>query len=101
LQGSIASVSSWPARIAPPWLMSCVQAVPSKVTLRAPATGYEPLACHGSHGPSRLSAIHERNRHTWRVTSGGMAGVCQGDPNNVTVDGAGYLHLRISHNNGV
>jgi hypothetical protein len=39
--------------------------------------------------------------HTWQLTSGGMAGVCQGDPNNVTVDGAGYLHLKISHNNGV
>jgi hypothetical protein len=39
--------------------------------------------------------------HTWQVTSGGMAGVCQGDPNNVTVDSAGYLHLKISHNNNV
>jgi hypothetical protein len=34
--------------------------------------------------------------HTWQLTSGGMAGVCQGDPKNVTVDGNGYLHLRIS-----
>jgi len=34
--------------------------------------------------------------HTWQLTSGGMAGVCQGDPNNVTVDANGYLHLRIS-----
>ena len=24
--------------------------------------------------------------HTWQLTSGGMAGVCQGDPKNVTVD---------------
>src|SRR5437764_12868909 len=39
--------------------------------------------------------------HTWQLTSGGMAGVCQGDPNNVTVDGSGYLHLKISLNNGV
>jgi hypothetical protein len=36
--------------------------------------------------------------HTWQVTSGGMAGVCQGDPANVTVDAAGYLHLKISRN---
>ena len=35
--------------------------------------------------------------HTWQVTSGGMAGVCQGDPSNVTVDANGYLHLRISN----
>ena len=34
--------------------------------------------------------------HPWQVTSGGMAGVCQGDPKNVTVDANGYLHLRIS-----
>ena len=38
--------------------------------------------------------------HTWQVTSGGMAGVCQGDPQNVTVDGDGYLHLRISNGGG-
>jgi MYXO-CTERM domain-containing protein len=35
--------------------------------------------------------------HTWQLTSGGMAGVCQGDPNNVSVDANGYLHLRISN----
>ena len=34
--------------------------------------------------------------HTWQLTSGGMAGVCQGDPKNVTVDANDYLHLRIS-----
>ncbi|HSY41919.1 MAG TPA: glycoside hydrolase family 16 protein [Polyangia bacterium] len=34
--------------------------------------------------------------HTWQLTSGGMAGVCQGDPKNVTADANGYLHLRIS-----
>jgi len=36
--------------------------------------------------------------HTWEVTSGGMAGVCQGSPANVTVDSQDYLHLRISKN---
>jgi hypothetical protein len=29
-----------------------------------------------------------------------MAGVCQGDPQNVTVDASGYLHLRISNGGG-
>ena len=29
-----------------------------------------------------------------------MAGVCQGDPANVTVDETGYLHLRIAHAGG-
>jgi MYXO-CTERM domain-containing protein len=38
--------------------------------------------------------------HTWQVTSGGMAGVCQGDPNNVTVDSNGYLHFKISNTGG-
>ncbi|HTQ05032.1 MAG TPA: glycoside hydrolase family 16 protein [Polyangiaceae bacterium] len=35
---------------------------------------------------------------TWQVTSGAMAGVCAGDPANVSVDASGYLHLRISKN---
>lgn len=34
--------------------------------------------------------------HTWNVTSGGMAGVCQGNPANVSVDANGYLHLKIT-----
>jgi hypothetical protein len=38
--------------------------------------------------------------HTWNVTNGGMAGVCQGNPNNVSVDGNGYLHLQITNNGG-
>jgi hypothetical protein len=38
--------------------------------------------------------------HTWQVTSGGMAGVCQGDPANVTVDAKGYLHFKISNAGG-
>jgi MYXO-CTERM domain-containing protein len=38
--------------------------------------------------------------HTWQLTSGGMAGVCDGNPANVSVDGNGYLHMRISHDGG-
>jgi hypothetical protein len=38
--------------------------------------------------------------HTWKVTSGGMAGVCQGDPKNVTVDANGYLHFKITNTGG-
>jgi len=38
--------------------------------------------------------------HTWQVTSGGMAGVCQGSPNNVTIDASGYLHFKISNSGG-
>lgn len=33
--------------------------------------------------------------HSWKVTSGGMAGVAKGNPANVTVDEKGYLHLNI------
>ena len=39
--------------------------------------------------------------HTWQVTSGGMAGVCEGNPANVTIDANGYLHFRISNAGGV
>jgi len=38
--------------------------------------------------------------HTWKVTSGGMAGVAKGDPANVTIDANGYLHLSIVQRNG-
>jgi hypothetical protein len=38
--------------------------------------------------------------HTWQVTSGGMAGVCQGSPANVSVDPNGYLHFKISNAGG-
>jgi hypothetical protein len=38
--------------------------------------------------------------HTWNVTNGGMAGVCQGHPNNVSVDSNGYLHLQITNDAG-
>ncbi|HWZ90353.1 MAG TPA: glycoside hydrolase family 16 protein, partial [Polyangiaceae bacterium] len=34
------------------------------------------------------------------VTSGGMAGVAAGSPNNVSVDNNGYLHLKISNSAG-
>jgi len=36
----------------------------------------------------------------WKVTRGGMAGVAKGDPANVTIDGRGYLHLRIAKRDG-
>ena len=39
--------------------------------------------------------------HTWKVTSGGMAGVARGSPENVSVDEKGYLHLRIEHVTGI
>ncbi|HMF41911.1 MAG TPA: glycoside hydrolase family 16 protein [Polyangia bacterium] len=51
--------------------------------------------------PAARAATIVWKGHTWQLTSGGMAGVCQGDPNNVSIDAAGYLHLKISLNNGV
>ena len=38
--------------------------------------------------------------HTWNVTAGGMAGVCQGNAGNVSIDTSGYLHLKITNNGG-
>src|SRR5499425_1625262 len=36
----------------------------------------------------------------WKVTSGGMAGVARGNPDNVSIDSNGYLHLRIVNRDG-
>ena len=55
------------------------------------------VASLGGGRESRAATIAWKG-HTWNVTSGGMAGVCQGDPQNVTVDANGYLHLRIVKN---
>jgi MYXO-CTERM domain-containing protein len=49
--------------------------------------------------PSPAAALTWKG-HTWNVTNGGMAGVCKGDPKNVSIDADGYLHLRISNMNG-
>ena len=38
--------------------------------------------------------------HTWDVTAGGMAGVCQGNASNVSIDASGYLHMKITNNGG-
>jgi hypothetical protein len=54
------------------------------------------LATVSGLGAGADAATLDWKGHTWQVTSGGMAGVCQGDPKNVTVDASGYLHLRIS-----
>jgi hypothetical protein len=38
--------------------------------------------------------------HTWKVTTGSMAGVAPGNPANVNIDKDGYLHLRITNRDG-
>ena len=38
--------------------------------------------------------------HTWKVTSGGMAGVAPGNPANVDFNPDGYLHLQIAKREG-
>jgi hypothetical protein len=53
----------------------------------------------GSRSAAEAATISWKG-HTWQVTSGGMAGVCQGDPKNVTVDGDGFLHLHIASSGG-
>lgn len=53
----------------------------------------------GSSAVAQAATINWKG-HTWQVTSGGMAGVCQGDPKNVTVDGDGFLHVRIANSGG-
>src|SRR5450631_2860360 len=46
----------------------------------------------------RASAALQWAGRSWNITSGGMAGVCAGDPANVSVDANGYLHLKITKN---
>lgn len=57
------------------------------------------LACALTALPARAATISWSGLE-WQVTDGGMAGVCEGDPNNVTVDDQGYLHLRITNQGG-
>ena len=38
--------------------------------------------------------------HTGNVTAGGMAGVCQGNAANISIDTDGYLHMKITDNSG-
>src|SRR5437763_13875106 len=38
--------------------------------------------------------------HTWKVTSGSMAGVAPGNPANVELNPDGYLHLQIANREG-
>jgi hypothetical protein len=46
----------------------------------------------------RANAALQWAGRSWDVTSGDMAGVCAGDPANVSVDANGYLHLKITKN---
>ncbi len=65
---------------------------------RRSALGASLALCALAAAPAAWAATLSWKGHTWQVTSGGMAGVCQGDPNNVTVDASGFLHLKISRN---
>jgi hypothetical protein len=49
--------------------------------------------CIANH--ARAAALQWAGR-SWNVTSGGMAGVAEGSPSNVSVDENGYLHLKIT-----
>jgi hypothetical protein len=71
----------------------------SSVRGRSVLTAAVLVVSWGHVGQSRAATIAWKG-HTWQLTSGGMAGVCQGDPQNVTVDANGYLHLRISNSGG-
>src|SRR5579864_6702861 len=55
------------------------------------------LLCFGHFAPAQTITWAGRS---WKVTSGGMAGVAKGDPANVTIDSNGYLHLRIVERQG-
>jgi hypothetical protein len=50
--------------------------------------------------PAAHAATITWKGHTWNVTNGGMAGVCQGNPSNLSIDASGYLHMKITNNGG-
>lgn len=61
------------------------------------------VACGGALfalAPPLRAATLEWKGITWETTSGGMAGVCEGDPANVSVDASGNLHLQLRQNDG-
>ncbi len=74
---------------------------------RSPSRAWSPrwgtvfgvLAVLGTARGARAATLDWKG-HTWQVTASGMAGVCDGDPANVSVDVDGYLHLRIANNGG-
>jgi len=67
--------------------------------MRPMAVGAAVLAAAAFCGSAAAATINWKG-HTWQVTSGGMAGVCQGSPSNVTIDANGYLHFRIANAGG-
>jgi len=78
------------------WPVQCTKATLALAILGV-AAGHAAQAA--SQPVSQTSSIAWKG-HTWQVTSGGMAGVCQGDPKNVSVDSEGFLHLRIANGGG-
>jgi len=53
-----------------------------------------------SPSTAAVAATVDWKGRTWQVTSGGMAGACEGAPENVSVDANGYLHLNIANRAG-
>ena len=75
----------------------CARRATAERTRRSAAIIGWAVACVA---PAASAATLDWAGHTWQLTSGGMAGVCEGDPANVSVDASGDLHLRISHDGG-
>ena len=82
-KASVGSLSMAPAvlRVS----MSFVSVVALSVAFAAPASA-APMQWKG---------------YDWNVTDGGMAGVAEGKPANVSIDTSGALHLNVKNNAGV
>jgi hypothetical protein len=80
---------------------------PVRVAALVLASSFANAAC-SAQSPGEASGTTEQpvsgafawKGYTWTPTSGGMAGVAPGDPNNVSVDSSGYLHLKIVNGSG-
>jgi hypothetical protein len=57
------------------------------------------LGAIGGPSVARAATLAWKGRN-WQLSSGGIAGVCPGDPKNVSVDAAGYLHLKLTNAGG-
>jgi hypothetical protein len=62
--------------------------------------GASAMALVATAAASATAAPFVWKGHDWNVTTGGMAGVTPGSPANVTIDGDGYLHLKITNSGG-
>ena len=69
--------------------------------LRTPVSFIAATALSLAFAASASAAPIQWKGYDWNVTDGGMAGVAEGKPGNVSIDTSGALHLNVKNNAGV